>query len=63
MKELKVKNILKIFLIILIGFINPNYKLNIKDLTHIEFNIGFILALILLILLMFILMWYILSIN
>ena len=62
MKKLKVKNVIKTFLVIFIGFFNPNYKLNIKDLTHIEFNIAFTLNLILALSLMFILLWIIFSI-
>ena len=62
MKKLKVKNVIKAFLVLFIGFFNPNYSLNINDLTHIEFNIAFALNLILVLLLMFILIWIIFSI-
>lgn len=62
MKKLKIKNVIKAFLMMFIGFFNPNYKLNINNLTSIEFNIAFVLNLILILLLIFILHWIIFSI-
>lgn len=62
MKKLKIKNVIKAFLVMFIGFFNPNYKLNIDNLTHIEFNIAFTLNLILLLSLVFILIWIAFSI-
>ena len=62
MKKLKVKNAIKAFLVMFIGIFNPNYRLNINDLTHDEFNIAFALNLILLLSLVFILIWIAFSI-
>ena len=62
MKKLKIKNVIKAFLVLFIGFFNPNYKLNINNLTYTEVNIAFILNLILLSLIIFILLWIVFSI-
>ena len=62
MKKLKVRNVVKVFFVIFIGFFNPKYRLNVNDLTHIEFNIAFILNLILVLSLIFMLFRIIFSI-
>lgn len=46
MKKLKVKNIIKVFIVLILGIFNPNVNITFKNISHKEFNIGFILSII-----------------